>query len=47
MTRYKSNIIKSDKGYCKVKVKTKNFDALPLHACKDNHRLTFAHFELD
>ena len=32
------------RGVVKVKVKTKNFDALPLHACKDNHRLTFAHF---
>jgi hypothetical protein len=32
------------RGIVKVKVKTKNFDALPLHACKDNHRLTFAHF---
>ena len=32
------------RGIVKVKVKTKNFDALPLHACKDNHKLTFAHF---
>ena len=32
------------RGIVKVRVKTKNFDALPLHACKDGHRLTFAHF---
>lgn len=32
------------RGIVKVRVKTKNYDALPLHACKDNHRLTFAHF---
>jgi hypothetical protein len=33
------------RGIVKVRVKTKNFDALPLHACKEGHRLTFAHFE--
>lgn len=28
----------------KVRVKTKDFKALPLHACKDDGKLTFAHF---
>lgn len=32
------------RGIVKMKVKTKNFDALPLHAIKEGHRLTFAHF---
>lgn len=32
------------RGIVKVKVKTKNFDALPLHAVKNEFKLTFAHF---
>ena len=43
--RYKTNkSLKPIRGIVKVKVKTKNFDALPLHACKMGERLTFAHF---
>ena len=32
------------KGIVKVRVKTKDFKALPLHAIKNKDRLTFAHF---
>jgi hypothetical protein len=32
------------KGIVKVLVRTKDFKALPLHALKHKHRLTFAHF---
>ena len=50
--RYKSNTedgtnlqYQLKKAMVKVKVKTKDFDALPLHAIKSGQRLTFAHFE--
>ena len=44
-TRYQNQLSLSPiRGIVKVNVKTKNFDALPLHAMKDKHRLTFAHF---
>ena len=43
--RYKEGVsLTPIRGIVKVRVKTKNFDALPLHAIKDGHRLTFAHF---
>ena len=32
-------------GFYKVKVRTKNFDILPLHAIKHQGKLTFPHFE--
>ena len=43
--RYKNGLnLPLKKGLVKVMARTKDYDSLPLHAIKSNHRLTFAHF---